>query len=554
MIFQSPKKLIAVAKGFSPAWANMSPARLFASVPTSESETVILDPPTWPEQVPRNHFMENGTPVAPHQRRKQCVGPNGSYHRSIEMRHIRDITRHNRKCRDYEAQQARIEAEKQRTRPRPLSTLYTEALHQLDGSNDKEDRIFLHELARLRNQPDNFDKFAATAEMLEGLETERDRFDYAQVTRTKGRLAPTFSSFRRARVAQRVELAAARRLKREMSSLQPSATEKKANLVRKERERKVEEYKAEKAREKEEARAANEKRKTERYREIIRDCLEHGRLIPKQYQHLQGLIQEVAELVHATTLRKDQEAQARLATFRRQQWELEQERIRRAVEEEAYRLALQQEEQRQREAAIAVKLAEERAAREEQQRREQKEAERRRAEAAAREEIERRRAEAAAREEIERRRAEAAAQAEAEARRLQEEAQRHAQEETYRQQQQQRARQASEAEELTRFFRMYDDKWEALRGAEVHSGILFAQFPWPILNFINDISCITKEEIARFYKTRGTAGKAMKGEILKWHPDKFNNQLHQVHPEHREKVREAGELVAKFLNNIKEEL
>ncbi|KAG6849894.1 hypothetical protein H0H93_003908 [Arthromyces matolae] len=50
---------------------------------------------------------------------------------------------------------------------------------------------------------------------------------------------------------------------------------------------------------------------------------------------------------------------------------------------------------------------------------------------------------------------------------------------------------------------------------------------------------------------RGTSGKAMKAEILKWHPDKLNVHIPKVHPEHQKLVREAGELVAKFLNDLK---
>ncbi|KNZ73580.1 hypothetical protein J132_01389 [Termitomyces sp. J132] len=142
-------------------------------------------------------------------------------------------------------------------------------------------------------------------------------------------------------------------------------------------------------------------------------------------------------------------------------------------------------------------------------------------------------------------------------RRAQEEARRAAEEEARRRQQEQeqeqeQARRAAQAPSSAQIFKSYDDKWEALRGAEAYSDITFVQFPWPVLYQIFDVGGITLDSVRAFFLHRGTRGKAMKAEILKWHPDKLNNQLHQVHPEHREQVREAGELVAKFLNNIME--
>ncbi|KAG5353315.1 hypothetical protein C0989_008300 [Termitomyces sp. Mn162] len=550
MIFQTPKKLIAVAKAFSPAWiTNLSPARLFTTNPTPD-ESMILDPPTWPENVARNEFWENGAHISPQRRLRRCYGPNGSFHRSIHLKQLeanRAWNVYQKKRSRYEAQQARQKHLEELNKPVPLDELHIQAVQKLSGSDDPEDRIFLRELGRLRHQTDNLEKFAPIAEMLESLEEYREehraRVEYAELSARKPRVVPSFSTFQRERRNKAV-LQAATRKRQQAQRAKPTAEEEKREKERKEAERKRKEYEEERARERESARVYVEKVKEQGYREQIRIALEQGRPPPDHLQHRQDLIQEIAQVVTDAALRRQQDAALRARIEREQRFARQQEEearcrvqeleAKRRMEEEARRFA---EERARVNAELfarrQAKLAEEQAAREaEQRRREQEEAQRQHAEALAREEE--------------------ARQAQEE-RRAQEEARRAAEEEARRrQQEQEQARRAAQAPSSAQIFKSYDDKWEALRGAEAYSDITFVQFPWPVLYQIFDVGGITLDSVRAFFLHRGTRGKAMKAEILKWHPDKLNNQLHQVHPEHREQVREAGELVAKFLNNIME--
>ncbi|KAG6853012.1 hypothetical protein C0991_007495 [Blastosporella zonata] len=528
MIFQTPKKLIAMAKAFSP-WSNMSPARLFASAPVPESESVILDPPTWPEDLSRDYCKEvRGGPVNPRSHLKRCYGPNGSFHRSMELKQLnanRAYNLYHHKRQRYESQQLKIKAEEARIKPIPFPDLHRQAIYHLADSNDPEDKIFLAEFERLRNLPDNFEKWA---QQHEKLEKQRDRSAYEKLVHARGvERIPSFSTCQRARRAKAAEKAAekaaAKNLKRKMSMrVQLNSEEEQEKERRKERERKRREYEEEKTRLQEEGRKIAEQVRTQGHREEIRLCLEQGRPIPTRLQHRKALIEEITHIVREAARLKEEAAAA---------WA--------AVEHNQRRLRA--EALRQREAATAqftrfqAELAAREQAKQEAQRRmKQEEAERRCAEKAAREE--------------EARRAQEAHQAQEEARQAQEEA-RQAQEEAHRQAQQQAGQTAHD--ELAQHFQIYDTKWAALRGTETYSDIIFSQFPWPVLGNITDISFITLKNVAEFYKVRGTEGKAMKAEILKWHPDKLNNQLYQVRKEHREQVREAGELVAKFLNTIK---
>ncbi|KAG6876621.1 hypothetical protein C0992_012221, partial [Termitomyces sp. T32_za158] len=550
MIFQSPKKLISVAKAFSPAWfTNLSPARLFTTNPTRD-ESITLDPPTWPDDVARDEFWEKGAPISPQRRLKRCYGPNGSFHRSIQLKQLqanRAWNTYQKKRSRYEAQQARMKRLEELNKPVPLAELHVQAMQKLDDSTDPEDRIFLRELGNLRNQTDNLEKFARVAKMVESLEEYREqhraRVEYAMLSARKPHTVPSFSTFCRERRNRAVEEAAAR--KRQQSQREkPNKEEDSQGKEReekerkeKERKRKKEEYEEQRAREREAGRMYMEKVRAQAYREEIRVALEQGRPPPDHLLHRQDLIQEVAQVVTETALYRQQEAALRAKNERERHFAWQQEARRRADELEARRRAEQEAQHYAEERARAfaelqarrqAKLAEERAAQEaEKQRREQEEAQRRRAEAAAREE---------------------------EARRAREEARRTAEEEARRYQaQQEQANSVPQGLPSDQIFEVYDNKWAALRGTEVYSDITFAQFPWPVLYQISDIGGITLDSVRAFFAHRGTRGKAMKAEILKWHPDKFNNQLHQVHAEHMEQVREAGELVAKFLNNIMED-
>lgn len=531
MIFQTPEKLISVAKAFSPAWfTNLSPAGLFTTNPTLDNDSEILDPPTWPDNVARDEFWENGAPIVPQRRLKRCYGPNGSFHHSIHLKQLeanRAWNAYQKKRSRYEAQQARKKALEELNKPVSLAELHVHAVQKLHDSNDPEDHIFLRELERLRNQTDNLERFARIAEMIESLEDFREKrraqVEYATLPARKPHAVPSFSTFQRERRSRAVQNAVARK-RQQTQRAKPKAEENRQGKERKEKERKKEEYEEERAREREAGRMYADKVREQAYREEIRIALEQGRPPPNHLRHRQDLIQEIAQVVTETTLRRQQEAALRVKIEREQR-----EARRRAEEVEAMRRA--HERARATAEFLArrqAKLAEERLAREaEQQRREQEEAQRRRAEAAAREEEE--------------------------ARNAQEEARRAAEEEArrYRAQQEQ-ASYATQTSPSDQIFELYDNKWAALRGVEVYSDITFVQFPWPVLYQVSDIGDITLDSVRAFFARRGTKGKAMKAEILKWHPDKFTNQLHQVHAGHREQVREAGELVAKFLNNIME--
>ncbi|KAG6877209.1 hypothetical protein C0993_009401 [Termitomyces sp. T159_Od127] len=568
MIFHSPKKLISVAKAFSPAWiTNLSPARLFTSNPTRD-ESIILDPPAWPDDVARDEFWENGAPIAPQRRLKRCYGPNGSFHRSIHLKQLqanRAWNVYQKKRSRYEAQQARRNRLEELNKPVPLAELHVQAMQKLHDSNDPEDRIFLRELGQLHNQTDNLEKFARVDKMIKSFqeyrEQHRARVEYAALSARKPHTAPSFSTFQRERRSRAIQEAAAR--KRQQAQREQPDAEDRQSKERTEKERKKEEYEEQRAREREAGRLYMEKVREQAHREEIRIALEQGRPPPDHLRHRQDLIQEIAQVVTKTALHRQQEAARRADNEREQRFARQREARRRAEEDEARRRAhelearrraeedearrrahelevrrrVEQEARRyaeERASAIAelyarrqAKLAEERAAQEaERQRREQEEAQRRRDEQAAREE---------------------------EARRAQEEARRAAEEEARRHQaQQEQAGHTLQGAPSAQIFKLYDNKWAALRGAEVYSDITFAQFPWPVLYEVSDISGITLDSVRAFFAHRGTTGRAMKAEILKWHPDKFNNQLHQVHAGHREQVREAGELVAKFLNNIME--
>ncbi|KAG6888814.1 hypothetical protein C0995_005834 [Termitomyces sp. Mi166 len=538
MILETPKKLLSVAKAFSPAWLmNLSPARLFTTDPTPD-ESMILDPPTWPSNVARDEFWENGGPISPQRRLKRCYGPNGSFHRSIHLKQLeanRAWNTYQKKRSRYEAQQARQKRlEELNHQPFKLDELHNQAVQQLRCSDDPEDLIFLRELGRLRDESNNLEKLAPVVEVLEYLEKRREerhaRAEYEILSARKPHAVPSFTSFQRERRNKAVREAAVR--KRQQQRTKPSAEEERREKRRKETDKRKKEYEEERAKEREAARAYMEKVKEQAYCEEIRIALEQGRPPPDHLQHRQDLIQEMSQLVSQAALHRQREAALRAKVEREQRFAREQEARRRA-EEEATRRAEELKARRRAEEERAranaelfarrkAKLAQERAAREaEKRRQEQEEAARRRAEAAAREE---------------------------EARRAREEARQIAEEEArHRQAQEEQARHAAD-----QIFKLYDDKWAALRGTEVYSNILFAQFPWPVLFQISDISGITLDSVRAFFAHRGTTGKAMKAEILKWHPDKLNHQLHQVYPEHREQVREAGELVAKFLNAIME--
>ncbi|KAG6812525.1 hypothetical protein H0H92_002416 [Tricholoma furcatifolium] len=497
MIFQTPKKLISVVKAFVPAWQNFSPAHLFTTSPTRE-ETVLLEPPAWPAEIRRDEWWEDGGPIHPQRRMRRCYGKNNSFHHSLYLKQLeanRAYCAYQKKRVRYEEQQEKVKEFNDRMKSVPLSDLVNEANIYVGGSTDDEDRIFLAELARLRGHKSNIDQ----------LEERHARDEYVGLRARNIRVAPSFSTFRRQRKEEAIRRAAAKHIKRQNAQRTPSMEKEEAKRLEAERKRK--EVEDEDERRREERRAYVQKTREKMHREEIRHCLEQGHPIPNHLQHRLDLIQEIKKQIFDAARFKEQEA------------------LRQAEEERGREFARKQEAQRRAAAArleAGFETAYETALRE-QLRRQQEDA--------------REHAQQAARE--------------AEARRAQEEAARRAQEEARRAAEQEQARLAAQAQQ-TDFLAIYDAKWAALRGIEVYSDITFEHFPWPILGIATDISAITLDAVKAFYTLRGMPAKAMRNEILKWHPDKLHNQLHQVHPEHRERVREAGELIAKFLNNIKE--
>ena len=156
-----------------------------------------------------------------------------------------------------------------------------------------------------------------------------------------------------------------------------------------------------------------------------------------------------------------------------------------------------------------------------------------------------------AREERERWERERAARREAEAKRQEEEQRK----EAARIKAEQEA--AARAADVDQLFAMYDWKWKLLKGDLV--SITFADFPWPVLDFVahpDDITYLRVKEFVFHLSRSSQEGKNRKdrvrAEMLKWHPDKFNTKLPKVTECERGAVREAAGRVARFLNQMME--
>lgn len=110
------------------------------------------------------------------------------------------------------------------------------------------------------------------------------------------------------------------------------------------------------------------------------------------------------------------------------------------------------------------------------------------------------------------------------------------------------------------FFRIYDAKWEELRtkGKDEIPPIALNDLPWPVFFPVNSAQDITYERVREFVfhpMRPGLEQKIPKHrlrlDIVKWHPDKFNNTtLPRVREWEREATKEAAGEVAKFLNQL----
>ena len=264
---------------------------------------------------------------------------------------------------------------------------------------------------------------------------------------------------------------------------------------------------------------------------------------------------EERQRAHAAEERRIREEQERLFREQLARKALEDERRRQEQErlfQEGLARKAREEERRRREEqerlfreAIARKAREEeRRLREERERREREEREERERrlreqERRLREEVERvRRAEMERqqreeeqrklREEVERLRREA------HERFLREERERQAREEQERQAHlhAEQARLAAQEEQIRQYFLLYEAKWNELRTSNSIPPIDVREMPWPVFGIISSADQITYQDVRTFLfhpQRPGVEGKTardkVKGEVLRFHPDKFNTRI-----------------------------
>ncbi|KAH9959405.1 hypothetical protein BC827DRAFT_501044 [Russula dissimulans] len=113
--------------------------------------------------------------------------------------------------------------------------------------------------------------------------------------------------------------------------------------------------------------------------------------------------------------------------------------------------------------------------------------------------------------------------------------------------------------------RTYQEKWAVLRNSTIAVRPLrFCDIPWPSFGNVLGVEDITVERVQEFVchplyasvqgSPRGQGAKAIRSEMLRWHPDKFPKVLERVVEGDREVVREAAENVARILNQLTEEV
>ncbi|KAI0738186.1 hypothetical protein C8Q80DRAFT_1124848 [Daedaleopsis nitida] len=131
----------------------------------------------------------------------------------------------------------------------------------------------------------------------------------------------------------------------------------------------------------------------------------------------------------------------------------------------------------------------------------------------------------------------------------------------------------AQARRAKEFCDTYDHKWTVLKNEKKLVDVVpYAEFPlpaFPILANINDPfppnaapDSYTLEQVWAFLfneQRTSMAGKSrkerIKAEMLRWHPDKFEGQvMRKIRPEDKETMRQAVGVIARILNNIKEQV
>ena len=106
---------------------------------------------------------------------------------------------------------------------------------------------------------------------------------------------------------------------------------------------------------------------------------------------------------------------------------------------------------------------------------------------------------------------------------------------------------------LAQQLRTYEQKWEELRKNGIADEQLwFCHVPWPVFEDARRVDDVTQERVLAFVlhgrKKGEEQAKAVRSEMLRWHPDKFNVKvLPKVIEGDREAVREAAGHVARIL-------
>ncbi|KAG5636251.1 hypothetical protein H0H81_008654 [Sphagnurus paluster] len=459
MILSTPKKVVAFAKQFTPAW--LSPARLF----TPSTNPVLTELPRCPSIAQEVITRGLAQPVRP-----RTLGPNGSYHHSRIVRMANARRAYNswhKKRLAYEAQQAKAGPLLTQTTHSQSTPLLNNLREELDAA-DPEDNIFLAQLASLHSQRNNFAQFEEAEARVQAFEEGRARFNRGISTR-RGVTDRTETREERLR---RLDAEAAERLERRE---QRRAAKEQVNRARDARDREIR---------REEPALVHEAGGV-----TVEQRMTRGKMVERE--------------------RREHESRATRQERERVETEKAAQRQRVAQEQEAARRRAEEEEHHRRLAEFA-----------EQQRR--------------------------------------AAEEEARQRALEEELRQRASEEQARLQ----PRHVEPQSQMpphphSNLFELYDVRWKALRSTDPYSDIAFQFFPWPVLfDPVTDPSQITFDAVQQFLAQRGCGTKTprenLKAEILKWHPDKLTKQLPKVREEDRERVREGGELVAKFLNTLME--
>lgn len=113
------------------------------------------------------------------------------------------------------------------------------------------------------------------------------------------------------------------------------------------------------------------------------------------------------------------------------------------------------------------------------------------------------------------------------------------------------------------FLKVYDFKWEHIKTKSSSIPLIYAQeVPWPVLFPLQSLEQIVVQNVAPFFLHPGRVGlqgktqrEILKAEMLRWHPDKFNNTVLSKIPEvDVELARDAAGRVARILTQMMEGL